>query len=115
MFIHFIIEDNISKSSQESVSEESTETEHKVHGASPWKPQLHFCWDVILDELLQPGKKHTRFQDFYRLAVDGMADSLTTVLRLTYLRNLIFYDFVTPSQVLGFPGFPERFAASTSI
>ena len=42
--------------------------------AGPWKPQLHFVWDIILDELLgqdQTSKTSGNFQDFYRAIVDG--------------------------------------------
>lgn len=42
---------------------------------TPWKPQLHYVWDVILDALLSPNETRSSscdFQDFYRIAVDGM-------------------------------------------
>ncbi|KAG5647160.1 hypothetical protein DXG03_001115 [Asterophora parasitica] len=45
-----------------------------------WKPQLHFAWDVILEQLL-PGPNSTQpargsFQEFFRIVVDGLLESL---------------------------------------
>lgn len=41
-----------------------------------WNPQLHFVWDIILDQLIpsHDAAKQPKgsFQEFYRLIVDGM-------------------------------------------
>ncbi|KAI5124484.1 hypothetical protein M0805_003011 [Coniferiporia weirii] len=58
---------------KDSVSEDMTEGEASKHSAGPWKPQLHFVWDVILDALLAVDGSSTssgKFQDFYRIVVD---------------------------------------------
>lgn len=40
-----------------------------------WKPQVHFVWDVILDQLLSSSKSAhpttAPFQEFFRVVVDG--------------------------------------------
>jgi DNA polymerase phi len=40
-----------------------------------WKPQVHFIWDIILDQLLStpksPNASRASFQEFFRLVVDG--------------------------------------------
>ena len=44
-------------------------------GARQWKPQVHYAWDVLLDELLPAeGSGKTpkgSFQEFFRIVVDG--------------------------------------------
>jgi DNA polymerase phi len=40
-----------------------------------WRPQVHYVWDELLDELLPPdgsGRSPVgSFQEFFRIAVDG--------------------------------------------
>ena len=44
-------------------------------GDRQWKPQVHYAWDVLLDELLPAeGSGKTpkgSFQEFFRIVVDG--------------------------------------------
>jgi hypothetical protein len=79
-----------------------------------WKPQLNFAWDIILDQLL-PGPNSQRpakgsFQDFFRVVVDGefsLADDEQGSVYLIFCRVLIFVDFLSSTQILGFPSLPE--------
>ena len=77
-------------------------------GARQWKPQVHYAWDVLLDELLPvegSGKAPKgSFQEFFRIVVDGMVFhhilsvpmSLLPVLRVSVCRC-----FVERAEVLG--------------
>lgn len=53
---------------------EDDEDAPKVNARS-WKPQVHYVWDVLLDELVPPldSKRAPKgsFQEFFRIVVDG--------------------------------------------
>jgi hypothetical protein len=78
--------------------------------ARGWTPQIHFVWDIILDQLLsEPSPSKGSFQEFFRVVVDGKA-----LLRLppwfaNYFghRITVFFDCVFGTQILGFPSFPK--------
>lgn len=53
---------------QESAIDKEVESKKSAN----WKPQLHFVWDVILDQLLDnPESTAGTFQEFFRVVVDG--------------------------------------------
>lgn len=55
--------------------------------AGSWKPQLHYVWDIVLDQLLGPNSSSSpkgSFQEFYRVVVDGT----------------IYYAFITTAEWL---------------
>lgn len=59
--------------SQEAASDEESKPDLSQTGM--WKPQVHFVWDVLLDEVLSesntgPDAKCS-FPEFFRITVDG--------------------------------------------
>lgn len=70
---------------------EDDEDAPKVNARS-WKPQVHYVWDVLLDELVPPAES-TRapkgsFQEFFRIVVDGKSAHLTIHLRMLCLMRI---------------------------
>ncbi|KAF8652685.1 hypothetical protein AX16_004190 [Volvariella volvacea WC 439] len=71
----------LAKILKESGSEDDDEKGLPRASTASWKPQLHFVWDVILDQLLPPESLEPRaalFQDFYRAVVDESLFSATS-------------------------------------
>ncbi|KAH0584348.1 hypothetical protein H2248_009888 [Termitomyces sp. 'cryptogamus'] len=59
-----------------------------------WKPQLHFVWDTILDQLL-PGQNSSQsprgsFQEFFRIVVDESLFSSTASIERKYWGFQVF-------------------------
>ncbi|EJD05959.1 uncharacterized protein FOMMEDRAFT_104342 [Fomitiporia mediterranea MF3/22] len=78
---------------KESLTEESSQEGTSKQTAGPWKPQLHFVWDVILDTLLSPEKSSTSngsFQDFYRIVVDESLFAASSSPQRKYWGFLVF-------------------------
>lgn len=75
---------------------EDDEDAPKVNARS-WKPQVHYVWDVLLDELVPPSES-TRapkgsFQEFFRIVVDGNLihlDSSSGPERLLFYCSAVF-------------------------
>ncbi|KAI0691182.1 DNA polymerase phi-domain-containing protein [Cytidiella melzeri] len=43
----------------------------KQHQGGSWKPQVHFVWDLLMDEVLSPSDTtHASFPEFFRILVD---------------------------------------------
>lgn len=103
---------------QESDADEDQETDVPKSGS--WKPQLHFVWDVLLDQLLSKdgsarASKGT-FLEFFRIVVDGMwppsaATALSLPVRLTLIvlfrRISVRFDVFARAEILGLPGVSE--------
>lgn len=54
------------------VEEETEETDIAKTKNGLWKPQVHFVWDVLLDELLsEQDTAKGSFPEFFRILVDG--------------------------------------------
>jgi DNA polymerase phi len=68
---------------QETATEADNETGVPKSAAGSWKPQLHFVWGIILDQLLPgpnfPVSTKGSFQEFFRVVVDGVS-ALSLVL-----------------------------------
>ena len=68
---------NLQPSAQESDADEDEESD--VPKAGSWKPQVHFVWDMLLDQVLpKPGVQGERapkgtFPEFFRIVVDGLS------------------------------------------
>jgi hypothetical protein len=80
--------------------------------AGSWKPQLHYVWDAILDELLpigSPDDSKRPFPEFFRIVVDGqyVLQTPCNVLDLQMCRVLILFYVFSGAQVLGVPGVPK--------
>ena len=59
---------------QELQIDEEEDADAKAKAASSWKPQVHFVWDLLLDEVLSPSEgSHASFPEFFRILVDGMS------------------------------------------
>ncbi|KAL5533021.1 POL5 [Sanghuangporus sanghuang] len=71
---------------------EGVEDDAAKHAAGPWKPQLHFVWDVILDELLpaEGSVSSGSLQDFYRIVVDEILFSSSSSPKRKYWGFLVF-------------------------
>ncbi|KAL5529108.1 hypothetical protein ACEPAG_5082 [Sanghuangporus baumii] len=71
---------------------EGVEDDAAKHAVGPWKPQLHFVWDVILDELLptEGSASSGSFQDFYRIVVDETLFSSSSSPQRKYWGFLVF-------------------------
>ena len=61
---------------QESDADEDEETDVPKSGS--WKPQVHFVWDTLLDQVLPQSPQSAArapkgsFPDFFRIVVDGL-------------------------------------------
>ncbi|KAH8117507.1 DNA polymerase phi-domain-containing protein [Phellopilus nigrolimitatus] len=78
---------------KDSVAEGTAEDDTSKHSAGPWKPQLHFVWDVILDILFAPEAASApsgKFQDFYRIVVDETLFSASSSPLRKYWGFLVF-------------------------
>ncbi|TFK42972.1 DNA polymerase phi-domain-containing protein [Crucibulum laeve] len=78
---------------KESTTEEDSKDVPKAPSGS-WKPQLHFVWDVLLDQLL-PGPNASRtskgsFQEFFRIVVDESLFSSTASPQRKYWGFQVF-------------------------
>ena len=86
-YVAFIIFDR----SQESGVDEDDDADASASKAKTglWKPQVHFVWDVLLDELLSTEQRDATakgsFPEFFRILVDGMC---ATSLLLSFLPGL---------------------------
>ncbi|KAL5490426.1 POL5 [Sanghuangporus weigelae] len=71
---------------------EGVEDDAAKHAVGPWKPQLHFVWDVILNELLptEGSTSSGSFQDFYRIVVDETLFSSSSSPQRKYWGFLVF-------------------------
>ena len=69
--------------------------------ASPWKPQVHFVWDVILNKLLPDTRDapstQASFGDFFRVVVDGLFNAFPfdVVVTFSFHRGIVFFDGFT--------------------
>lgn len=65
---------------------EEEEDGPKVGGRS-WKPQVHYVWDILLDELLPSQESEVTpkgsFQEFFRIVVDGKRDGFMLWVAIT--------------------------------
>lgn len=100
---------------QESNLDEDEGTDAAKSAFGNWKPQVHFAWDIILDQLLfdRTPSETTKlsFQEFFRVVVDGktfhtiyidLASSAILSRRITLL-----FDIISGKKVLGFSSVPE--------
>ena len=68
---------NLRRCAQESDADEDEESDLPKSGS--WKPQVHFVWDMLLDQVLpKPGVQGERapkgtFPEFFRIVVDGLS------------------------------------------
>lgn len=73
---------------KDSASKEYTGDEETKNSSSPWKPQLHFVWDAVLDFIVPPDISATNtrtFENFYRIVVDGAFPGLKcSLITLAY-------------------------------
>ncbi|TDL27573.1 hypothetical protein BD410DRAFT_762651 [Rickenella mellea] len=82
----------ILKESNVDDSSEPQPQQSRPHTGS-WKPQLHFVWDTIFDNLLYTGQtKRTsgNFQDFFRVVVDDSLFASSSSSERKYWGFLIF-------------------------
>ncbi|KAF5386843.1 hypothetical protein D9615_001886 [Tricholomella constricta] len=69
---------NLARILKESAVDEENGKDVPKASTGNWKPQLHFVWDIILEQLL-PGPNSTQsargsFQEFFRMVVDASAE-----------------------------------------
>jgi DNA polymerase phi len=64
--------------------DEDEENSSKTNGG-PWKPQLHFVWDHLLDRLLGKNGSGSSTQEFFRIVVDG---SLSIIVMIEFRLNV---------------------------
>ncbi|KAJ7694223.1 DNA polymerase phi-domain-containing protein [Mycena rosella] len=79
---------------KETATEADTESGVPKSAAGSWKPQLHFVWGIILDQLL-PGPNSTvftkgSFQEFFRVVVDESLFSATSSQERKYSGFQVF-------------------------
>ncbi|KAJ7098057.1 DNA polymerase phi-domain-containing protein [Mycena belliarum] len=79
---------------KETATEADTESGLPKSAAGSWKPQLHFVWDVILNQLL-PGPDTLvftkgSFQEFFRVVVDESLFSTTSSQERKYSGFQVF-------------------------
>ncbi|KAJ7470617.1 DNA polymerase phi-domain-containing protein [Mycena latifolia] len=79
---------------KETATEADTESGVPKSAAGSWKPQLHFVWCIILDQLL-PGPNSTvftkgSFQEFFRVVVDESLFSTTSSQERKYSGFQVF-------------------------
>ncbi len=69
-----------------------------------WKPQVHFVWDLLLNEVLSPSETaHKSFPEFFRILVDGMS-----VRFLIHVSSLCRHHGHFPHVLLLFRAFLRR-------
>jgi|ERR1700691_2370381 DNA polymerase phi len=88
-------------SGQESTLDENEGPNGTKSALGNWKPQVHFVWGIILDQLLSNPKSanlsRASFQEFFRLVVDGSLDEISSSI------VLIYHDFQSPFSHLHRP------------
>jgi len=86
---------------QESTLDEDKGPNDAKSALGNWKPQVHFVWDIILDQLLSNSKSTNlspvSFQEFFRLVVDGLLHEMSSRI------VLIYYDLQSPFSLLHRP------------
>ena len=112
---------NLRRSTQESDADEDEESDLPKSGS--WKPQVHFVWDMLLDQVLpKPGVQGERapkgtFPEFFRIVVDGLSRppaahaSARLMLDAASHRIAVRFDGFARAEVLGLPGVPKGAAA----
>ena len=81
--------------------------------ASNWRPQTHFVWDVLLDQLLPEqnltASDRTLFQEFFQVVVDGMPFAINHYCRPFHIshRVVVLFNVVTRTEILGIPHLPQ--------
>lgn len=83
-----------------------------------WKPQVHFVWDLLLDEVLSPAggdTTHTSFPEFFRILVDGTFFFRQHSSCLRYLVVLALLLTTKTIMILQNPSFPPRPRLNGSI
>jgi DNA polymerase phi len=82
---------------KESPTESEKESDFARRAPGSWKPQLHYVWDIILDQLLPQKTPSARtvqtsgsFQEFFRVVVDETFFSSTASLERKFLGFEIF-------------------------
>lgn len=76
-----------------STTDEDGEKDPSKAPSGSWKPELHFVWDIIFDQLLPgPNGKPSRgsFQEFYRVVVDESLFSSTSSPQRKYWGFQVF-------------------------
>jgi DNA polymerase phi len=104
---------------QESYVDETEDVSTSKHASGSWKPHLHFAWSIIMDTLLRNDVAitDTKFQDFYRVVVDGMYVRVATssVFLTETARNTFCLFLIIREEILGFPSFPECLASVVNV
>ncbi len=111
---------NLRRSVQESDADEDEESD--LPKAGSWKPQVHFVWDMLLDQVLpKTGAQSERapkgsFPEFFRIVVDGASFSAAhasarLMLDAASHRVIVCFDIFTRAEVLGLPGVPKGAAS----
>ncbi|KAG5652336.1 hypothetical protein H0H81_005357 [Sphagnurus paluster] len=85
---------NLARILKESTIDDEDDQNIPKASASNWKPQLHFVWDVILEQLL-PGPNAAKarqgsFQDFFKIVVDESLFSSTASAERKYWGFQVF-------------------------
>ncbi|KAF8894690.1 hypothetical protein BD779DRAFT_1609359 [Infundibulicybe gibba] len=85
---------------ESSTNDEEKDVRKAANGS--WRPQLHFVWDMLLDQLLPgPNTPHTptgNFQDFFQIVIDESLFSSTSSPERKYwgfqLANALYKNFM---------------------
>ncbi len=96
--------------------DEEDEKEAPKSKSGSWKPQVHFVWDILLDEVLSEddSESSTRgsFPEFFRILVDGTLHAL--YYRCFYPHSFeilsrisVFIHIFPRTEVLGIPSISE--------
>ncbi|KAG6831186.1 hypothetical protein H0H92_012326 [Tricholoma furcatifolium] len=85
---------NLARILKESAAESAEGNDNPKTTTGNWKPQLHFVWDIIIEQLL-PGPNSAlsprgSFQEFFRIVVDESLFSSTTSAERKYWGFQVF-------------------------
>ncbi|KAF9466352.1 DNA polymerase phi-domain-containing protein [Collybia nuda] len=85
---------NLARILKESTTHNEDTKDVPKASAGSWKPQLHYVWDIILDQLLPDPNSSSppkgSFQDFYRVVVDESLFSSTSSQERKYWGFQVF-------------------------
>lgn len=100
----------LAKVLKESSSTVGKDNEQIAQQTGNWHPQLHFAWDIVLDECIESTKDLLHdspsviFIDFWKVAVDGMCSIISfpgVALSLTVSRESILSFCLHGKKILG--------------
>jgi hypothetical protein len=101
------------------VEDEDDDVPSSKKNTRVWKPQVHYVWDILLDDLLPAegiGKEPKgSFREFWRIVVDGRLSSSWVLAYLLIERHrvLVCCFSIQLSQILGLRDRPKSATAYT--